>query len=275
MTSANSQSTLFNKHAGPLTWCAGAYHASQVQSPASGSGPKTTVGCGRSSCGSCEESDPVGSLLRTSLGSSLLAMNPKLCSVTWSKRATRFGRSLWALTTLEHRIGESGCGLWPTADANSGERGGQPDLEHQREHGRTVTINDVVKHWCTPNAMAGGSISRGGDDLIDEPLLAGQVKQHAWPAATSRDHRSIHASPATLDRNARPLSEVVGQHDPASDSTNGKCRGSLNSRWTATLMGFPSDWLDLATETLSRLSAMPSSRRASKPLAEPSCKSDE
>ena len=44
-----------------------------------------------------------------------------------------------------------------------------------------------------------------------------------WPAPTSRDHRSLEASEATHDRNARPLSEFVGMWSTprASDSEKG------------------------------------------------------
>lgn len=46
----------------------------------------------------------------------------------------------------------------------------------------------------------------------------------------------------------------------------GTYRGVLNSRWVAQLMGYPSDWLDVPTESLSKLWATPSSRRLSRPL---------
>jgi hypothetical protein len=69
-----------------------------------------------------------------------------------------------------------------------------------------------------------------------------------WPTPMARDHKSIHASPETMMKNSRPLSEVVsaGLRDPESYSENGKSPESLrlNHKWVAQLMGFPSDWFD-------------------------------
>lgn len=94
-----------------------------------------------------------------------------------------------------------------------------------------------------------------------------------WPTPTSRDHKSTQASQATHERNARPLSEVVGLHDQASPNTDGKPRdwstpqagqvnadshgerppetknkGSLNPAWVSQLLGFPVGWLDLPAD---------------------------
>jgi hypothetical protein len=64
-------------------------------------------------------------------------------------------------------------------------------------------------------------------------------------------------------------SAVITDGQPAQEKhrTNGKPRGSLNSAWVAQLMGYPSDWCDLPTETLSALSATPSSRKSRKSSA--------
>jgi hypothetical protein len=64
------------------------------------------------------------------------------------------------------------------------------------------------------------------------------------PTPTARDWRSGKASEATMERNARPLSEHVG--------------GSLNPEWVEWLMGFPVGWTALEP------SEMPSSRKSSK-----------
>lgn len=52
-----------------------------------------------------------------------------------------------------------------------------------------------------------------------------------------------------------------GQPDQANPNTNGRPSGSLNSAWVATLMGYPSDWLDLPTKVLSELMATRSPRK--------------
>jgi hypothetical protein len=66
--------------------------------------------------------------------------------------------------------------------------------------------------WPTPRTITGGAesaerkkelgrIDSGGGDL--------QAKVQDWPTPTSRDWRSGQASPETMDRNSRPLSEAA------------------------------------------------------------------
>lgn len=99
----------------------------------------------------------------------------------------------------------------------------------------------AASEWQTPNAMAGGSVSRGGSRK-GELLIAGQVAQ-------------------------------------ASRNTNGKPRGSLNPAWVSQLMGYPADWLDLDDATVSRLLETASCRRSLKPSAgrssTPTCAGDD
>jgi len=60
--------------------------------------------------------------------------------------------------------------------------------------------------WQTPKDSSGGNVSRSGDRK-DELLLAGQAEQ--WPTASARDRKDGRASDATMEKNARPLNEVV------------------------------------------------------------------
>lgn len=65
-----------------------------------------------------------------------------------------------------------------------------------------------------------------------------------WPTPTSRDWKSGKSSKETMERNSRPLSEVVG--------------GQLNPTWVEWLIGFPLGWTD------SGPSATPSSHKSLK-----------
>ncbi len=78
----------------------------------------------------------------------------------------------------------------------------------------------------------------------------------------------------TMDKNSRPLSEVVyandslfGPLDPENPSTHGKPRVSyvLNSKWVLQLQGAPPDWCDLPTEKLCAVQAMASASQSSPP----------
>jgi hypothetical protein len=66
------------------------------------------------------------------------------------------------------------------------------------------------------------------------------------PTPTARDHRSGKASEATMNRNSRPLSEVVAMR------VNDKGGGSLNPPCVEWLMGWPIGWTELRALAMDR-----------------------
>jgi len=205
-------------------------------------------------------------------------------ALNWKKQATPSGQEWWVLGRSERRTGGTGCGLWPTAKSATG------DYQYSRgNHNKPVlNLSGAVKDWQTPNAMAGGNKSRGGK-RIGELLLAGQVKAWPTPRAEDSEQTGAHETPDTLTSAARTwptprasenenrtthhapshgvthgktLAGEVGLHAPESRSMSGKRHGCLNSRWVASLMGYPSDWCALKTETPSKPMATVSSRRS-------------
>lgn len=61
--------------------------------------------------------------------------------------------------------------------------------------GNGSRLEDQAGLWCSPGAMGGGSVSRGGD-RVDEPLLAGQVQQWATPRASENENRTTQPAPS-------------------------------------------------------------------------------
>ena len=112
-------------------------------------------------------------------------------SETWPRSGMMRSGIAYRLPTLAPLTAATASGLWPTPRANDGEKRGE-------------IANDI------------------------RSVLPAAAKH--WPTPTSRDWRSGKASQATMDRNARPLSEVVG--------------GTLNPTWVEWLMGFPLGWTD-------------------------------
>lgn len=125
---------------------------------------------------------------------------------------------------------------WPTPTAHDGRR---PGVDIHSTQGGNLS-RDVAKEWATPQAhdAAPGDASRvgrygtkhGGRNLNDETVAM------EWP--TPRANR--HGAP----------------------DSHGKApiRGSLNPRWVAQLMGFPTDWLDSPPP----IAANPSKRSATR-----------
>ena len=125
----------------------------------------------------------------------------------WKQKATPSGRAYYQRAVSAHRIAETDCGLWVSPTAQDGSRGCLP----ARPHDTGVPLSQqVAALWSTPRATDGEkggphqSFGAGGT-----PLPA-QAYQTLWPTPTHRDHKSVMASSETHDRNARPLSEVVG-----------------------------------------------------------------
>lgn len=114
--------------------------------------------------------------------------------------------------------------MFPTPSAAAAIQGvNQPD----GKRGQTLLGAAQGQKWPTPTASDGeksGEIYGKGD-----LKLSGAVKK--FPTPTARDHKSGKASQAPMERNARPLSEVIG--------------GSLNPPWVEWLMGYPIGWTGL------------------------------
>lgn len=88
------------------------------------------------------------------------------------------------------------------------------------------------------------------------------LSRQLLPTPTARDHKSTKASPETMARNSRPLSETIGAllPTPLASDTKGattKRKGNtqltetlgvsskLNPRFVEEMMGFPLDWTRL------------------------------
>lgn len=146
---------------------------------------------------------------------------------------------------------------WPTPRSEDSEQTG-PHGENRD------TLTSAAQEWPTPSATPYGSSNNGNPhDYRTEyatkgkPSLEGFARQ--WPSPRASDERgpSENRISGASDGSTRfQLRESVhaGPPDPASLSTSGKPRGSLNSRWVAQLQGYPADWCALPVEQIAKLS---------------------
>ena len=230
MTFDPLQLMLFETGAAESNLSAGAFRANRPALRESAGARETIDGSGRIFCDWCGRSSPCGCWRRTcqdSLLSSLMALTG--LSLKWKPRDISASRLLWVLGRSAHRTGGTACG-------SSGD-------------------------WKTPRANESGQYQYDqGDKTKPRPTLTGQVKE--WPTPRARDVKGQSQRGKDAPGDCLPNAVLFGPPDPASLNTHGRPRGSLNSRWVAQLMGFPSDWCDLPTETLSRLTGTRSSRRS-------------
>lgn len=177
-----------------------ASRASRTALPASAPEGQTSAIFGPTSGGSFAKWDPWLCCLRTY--QVCLALTEEPCSAaysgTWPRAGMMRSGTAYRLQPLAPLTRGTGSGLWPTPRATDGAHGGP----NQRGSKGDLTRPSAVHHWPTPSA---------------------------------RDWRSGKASQMTLDRNSRPLNEVVTERDPQGG-------GSLNPTFVEWLMGWPIGW---------------------------------
>jgi len=88
-------------------------------------------------------------------------------------------------------------------------------------------------------------------------------KSHGWPTPVGMDVRESNDA-KTIQRKVDGETPYGLELRDAATHSEKATRGTLNSRWVAQLMGYPSDWLDVSTERLLRLWATVSSRKSSR-----------
>jgi len=218
-------------------------------------------GFGPNSPGLWESLDPVGYLLRTSVLCALEGLTE--CALTWRLKATPSGRLWWVLGRSERRTRGTGSGSWPTAHGMDNEGNPRKNGPTENELGRAVT-----REWPTATAKdkAASSATNYSTESGRHPgTTLTDAANGLWASPQARDWKD--GGPTQGNRKSRNLGTqaYAGPPAPESPSTSGKSRDSLNSRWVGQLMGFPSDWLDVGTESLSKLSETAWSRKSLRP----------
>lgn len=124
---------------------------------------------------------------------------------------------------------QSGDGLatfakkWPAPRATDGSHGGRVTPRKSRNGGNLI---EAVSAASYPTPTASMLTMQG----MEQARFSGADKRRPYYFATptARDHKSGKASQATMEKNARPLSEQIG--------------GLLNPRWVEWLMSWPIGW---------------------------------
>lgn len=182
--------------------------------PGSDEARRMTVTSGLKCLELYQNSGPLGSLVRTLLGSSIWRSTQ--CYLTWKISGTPAKRLLFRLVPLMPRTGGtdaqlSGVERWKK---NITGKDGDPIL------------------WKTP--IASDSANREFyHNSRGEPNLSGMVKM--WPTPIATDWKNRGCKDYRKNREHQLQTEVGGQ---------------LNPTWVEYLMGFPLGWTDLnASET--------------------------
>jgi hypothetical protein len=211
------------------------------------------LGSGGSTIGSCERSSHDGSSLRMSrdsqredsemslkrypisgmIRSGVCSPRPKLGQATGEGASSSSrGQENWATCVVSH--GKQSIRTSPRKESS------YSNLEYDvQEH--CAELSHPL--WSTVTATSACNIpsSHGLAPTIYDHCI--EMNSHLWPTVCTRDHRSTAASEQTMQRNSRPLSEVVGSfHLDAGHSSGAESRPSLNPVFTEWMMGWPVGW---------------------------------
>lgn len=175
--------------------------------------------------------DPATSLWRTS--QACLLEEWATYSGSWPRSGMMRNGMVYRLPPLVPLTDVTASGSWATPQAHDAGKGNPQRVgRYGTKHGGR-NLNDEVALYPTPSATSYGS-NQGGAMGRTGPVrhsLDSMARTGMWPTPTSRDFRSGKASPETMARNARPLSETIG--------------GTLNPTWVEWLMGWPLGWTAL------------------------------
>jgi len=214
-----------------LTSLPGDFRASHSASPGREKNNTTNVICGPKRGRSFASYDRDTHTWRT-FQESLLHGTSVLFSASWPKSGMTANGVAYRLPPLARGTNGSACGFWPTpcVHGNHNRKG----LSKNSGDG----LSTAVKRYPTPSAsmMTGADMIQAQYSGNDPNRPSYQdAKKRFLPTPSARDYRSPCASQTTMEKNSRPLNEVV---------TNGKS-GALNPDWVEWLMGWPIGWTSL------------------------------
>jgi hypothetical protein len=180
---------------------------------------------GRSTGGLLASYDPVSSSWRTSQACLVSGWQP--FSETFPRSGLMLSGTVFQLVPSAPLTDATEFGLLPTPVAKEGgynQGGGSGRVGPIRP-----TLSMMARRAMWPTPRANDAEKRG--DFANDPRNGLPAAAKYWPTPTTRDWRSGCASQETMERNARPLSEVVG--------------GQLNPTWVEWLQGFPLGWTEV------------------------------
>ena len=244
-------------------------HASRTRAPGSDWARRMTAHSGRSLFELLPETGPLGSCLRTLLGSS--KWRSAACWLTWKAKGTKLRRLYFQLAPSTPRTGATGYGLLPTMRAALTGK-----ITPRRALDLNPNLESVLARqlWPTPLASnANGpqiSTNKGGLKLQSAVLL------YPTPRASENENRQTKLTPSQMagrrglnlasvanlfptptardwkDGTAQscanvPINGLLGRavHALPAPIMRPNAAGSLNPDWVGLLMGYEEHWTNL------------------------------
>ena len=206
--------------------------ASRSPSPGSGAARLMTVISGLRCAESYANSDPLGCLVKTCLGSSI--WHSTRCLLTWKTKDTPHKRSLFQLAASMPRTNGTGSPFWPTPKASAvlgGCTGARKTLQAMADKGQ---ITEEEKR-----SFQAGNGGKTNPELIEWLMGYEQAFTTLIPTPTSRDYKGAPAGRFFGGYYRHNLTEFV-------ECTPLGRIGPLNPTYLEYLMGYPIGWTESA-----------------------------
>ena len=165
-----------------LNSCTGDTPASPFQQRGTGAERQTSGTCGLTCCGSCENSNPVGLLVK--MLKATLPLDSIPFAMTWREKATPSGRCVFQLAPSEASIAANGYSFWPTPQAMDGMKARPAAaMYRQMTHGgrknrrKIANMKDVAVYGLN---WTGEAVRLGDGELNPQRLEWMQGYQIGW-----------------------------------------------------------------------------------------------
>ena len=215
--------------------------ASRFPSPGSDEARRMTVTSGLKCLELYQNSGPLGSLVRTLLGSSI--WRSTMCTLTWKTKVTPSKRLLFRLVPSMPRTGGTDAPSWPTPTAADSYIGKLKSTQQKPGSMHSVNLSDAVRMWPTPkaqNARGNGERHGSGGPSLDVAVMM-------YPTPTTGAGLCGGTGNFQQLKKLEKAGQITEEERRNMSQGNG---GQLNPTWVEWLMGFPLGWTDLnASET--------------------------
>ena len=224
-------------------------HASRLAVPGSEEAARTTVTSGRRCLELSTRSDPVGSLVKMLLGSSI--WRSTRCYLTWKVSATPARRLLYRLVPSTPRTDATALRLWATPTA--AQRGmtsrtaGRP-MEKSTNLGTQVYLAETALFPTPTRFDATAGDLKGKEYTGTKHAMKLIQAANLWPTPTAREYKGGR-NPETLAAKGRLPSNTLSDSVKSAGGV-----GQLNPDWVEWLMGFPLGWSEVKCGPQSRTS---------------------
>ena len=212
--------------------------ASHSAQPGSEEARRMTVTSGQRCSELYRKSDPLGSLVRTLLVSSI--WHSTRCYLTWKASATPASRLLFRLVPSMPRTEETDVPYWPTPTARDSKCANS--MEHLTRNGKknhTDQLANAVKLWPTPSATDCGRTA------INPILTSNGTIRHRNKAG-GQSYARLDAVAAMFPTPTARCGQSPCKHGEGGPDLSTSVGGQLNPAWVEWLMGFPPGWTDLS-----------------------------